>query len=98
MLIRSVNWLPSGRTDLIPRSHRRIARLVTMVTSSILIGVTATACASIGPKPWERDLMAKPEMQFNTHPLITAANLHIYFSKEASSGGSSFAGGGCGCN
>jgi hypothetical protein len=47
---------------------------------------------------WDRDLLAKREMQLNTHPTITAAEEHIYFSKEGSSGGRTFDGGGCGCN
>ena len=47
---------------------------------------------------WDRDLLAKREMQLNTHPNITAAEEHIYFSKEGSSGGRTFDGGGCGCN
>ena len=41
--------------------------------------------------------MAKREMQIDPYPLQTAAMEHIYFSKEASSGGRGFAGGGCGC-
>lgn len=48
--------------------------------------------------PWDRDLIAKRPMQLNTHPNITAAQEHIYFSKEGSSGGRTFDGGGCGCN
>jgi hypothetical protein len=42
--------------------------------------------------------MATREMQLNALPLEAAANNHIYFSKEGSSGGQGFAGGGCGCN
>ena len=42
--------------------------------------------------------MARREMQPDPYPLQTAADEHIYFSKEASSGGRGFAGGGCGCN
>jgi outer membrane biogenesis lipoprotein LolB len=57
-----------------------------------------TGCASLGPRPWEKDLMARHEMQVDPYPLQTAAEDHVYFSKEASSGGSGFAGGGCGCN
>ncbi|HWX89684.1 MAG TPA: DUF4266 domain-containing protein [Rhizomicrobium sp.] len=61
--------------------------------------VAAAACAACtGPRPWEKDLMARPEMQLTPYPLQTAADEHIYFSKEASSGGRGFAGGGCGCN
>jgi len=43
-------------------------------------------------------LLARPEMQLDSDPLDAAIDDHMYFSKEASSGGRSFAGGGCGCN
>ncbi len=62
------------------------------------LALLTSACASIGPKPWEKDLMARKEMSVNPYPLAAAADDHIYFSKEASSGGRGFAGGGCGCN
>jgi hypothetical protein len=52
----------------------------------------------MGVDPWDRDLLAKPEMAVNSSPLDQSIDDHIYFSKEASSGGRSFAGGGCGCN
>ena len=42
------------------------------------------------------DLHAREDMQPNA--LDLAIDDHIYFSKEASSGGRGFAGGGCGCN
>jgi hypothetical protein len=70
-----------------------MARLMT-VALALLCG----ACAPLGPKPWEKDLMARPEMKVDSYPLQTAADDHVYFSKEASSGGRGFAGGGCGCN
>ena len=52
----------------------------------------------LGPRPWEKDLMARPEMQVSSYAVLNAAEDHIYFSREASSGGRGFAGGGCGCN
>jgi hypothetical protein len=55
-------------------------------------------CDAIGPQPWDRDLMAQQRMQLNPYPIEAAADDHIYFSKEGSSGGRAFAGGGCGCN
>jgi hypothetical protein len=55
-----------------------------------------SACSSLGVKPWERDLHARADMQSNA--LDTAIDEHVYFSKEATSGGRGFAGGGCGCN
>ena len=61
-----------------------------------LIG--ATGCSSLGVKPWERNLLAREDMLMDADALDLAFDEHIYFSKEASSGGQGFAGGGCGCN
>jgi hypothetical protein len=58
----------------------------------------AGGCVSLGVKPWQRDVLARAEMQLDANPLDAAIDDHLYFSKEASSGGRSFAGGGCGCN
>ena len=69
-------------------------RILLLVGMALLLA----GCASLGPRPWEKDLMARHEMQVDPYPLQTAAEDHVYFSKEASSGGRSFAGGGCGCN
>lgn len=71
--------------------------LIKFTSLLVLVGLMSS-CSSLGVKPWERDLLAKPEMAINSSPLDEAVDDHIYFSKEASSGGRSFAGGGCGCN
>lgn len=63
--------------------------------------MAALAAAVSGCQPvqaWERGTLAKPEMAIDTDPLATALNNHVYFSKEASNGGHSATGGGCGCN
>ena len=60
--------------------------------------VLSAGCSSMGVEPWDRDILAKAEMQLTTDPLEAATDDHIYFSKEASSGGRGFGGGGCGCN
>jgi hypothetical protein len=57
-------------------------------------GFALGGCATV--EPWERDLHAREDMRPNERD--TAIDDHIYFSKEASSGGRGFAGGGCGCN
>lgn len=57
-----------------------------------------SACSSLGVEPWERDVLAKEEMQLVADPVEAGLDDHIYFSKEASSGGRGFGGGGCGCN
>ena len=64
----------------------------------LLMVIFLTACSSFGVQPWERNILAKPEMALDSQPLTSALDDHIYFSKEASSGGRGFAGGGCGCN
>jgi hypothetical protein len=60
--------------------------------------VLQSGCASFGVKVWDRDLLARDEMRLDANPVDTAIDEHLYFSKEASSGGRSYAGGGCGCN
>ncbi len=65
---------------------------------AILCAVLISGCSSLGVKPWQRDVLARREMQLDSDPLDAAIDDHLYFSKEASSGGRSFAGGGCGCN
>lgn len=57
-----------------------------------------TSMQSLGVQPWERDILARPNMQLDAAPLDSAYDEHIYFSKEAASGGRGFGGGGCGCN
>jgi len=55
-------------------------------------------CSSMGVEPWERDLLAKDSMQLVPDYFDNFYDEHIYFSKEASSGGRGVGGGGCGCN
>lgn len=58
--------------------------------------VVLGGCASV--KPWERGRFARVEMAFEPDPMSAAFHRHMYFSKEASFGGTSTSGGGCGCN
>ena len=60
--------------------------------------VVLSGCSSMGVEPWERDLLAKPSMQPVPNYFENFYDEHIYFSKEASSGGQGVGGGGCGCN
>ncbi len=48
--------------------------------------------------PWERGNLAKRSMFISPNPAHEALRAHVFESKEASSGGSGAAGGGCGCN
>lgn len=70
-----------------------------IMTSILLLSVVLlSGCSSLGVKPWERDILARDDMALDNAPMDSGFDDHIYFSKEASSGGKSFGGGGCGCN
>jgi hypothetical protein len=78
-----------------PRLRRASAATRAVAATAIAAALLAlSACA--GVEPWERDLHARADMKADAHD--AAIDDHIYFSKEASSGGRGFAGGGCGCN
>ena len=65
----------------------------------LLIGSFLQGCSLLPEvKPWQKQVLAKPEMTFGSNELDEGFDDHIYFSKEASSGGRGFGGGGCGCN
>jgi len=67
-----------------------------ILTLAILCGLGA--CSLEPVEPWNRDILAQKKMQLIPDALESYADEHIYFSKEASSGGQSVGGGGCGCN
>ena len=65
----------------------------------VVVVATVTGCATTAPpRPWEKGVLARPEMQFDADPLDTKITQHIYTSKEAATGGYGAGGGGCGCN
>ena len=68
------------------------------IVSIVLVLGVLSGCSSMGVEPWERDVLAREDMQLIADPLEAATDDHIYFSKEATSGGRGFGGGGCGCN
>ncbi len=96
---------PTPATGL-PRRSPAPSRPATWTRACAAVGLALaasllTGCASgitWGVEPWERDLLAKPEMQPGGDALQGAYDDHIYFSKEAATGGRGFGGGGCGCN
>ena len=74
---------------------RSSLRLVLIVLGVFLI---FSGCAVQSVQPWQRDELAQKKMQLVSDPVQSSLDEHIYFSKEASSGGGSIGGGGCGCN
>jgi hypothetical protein len=64
----------------------------------VLCFAMLTGCSSMGVEPWDRDLLSQDSMQLVPDYFDNFYDQHIYFSKEASSGGQGVGGGGCGCN
>jgi hypothetical protein len=64
----------------------------------LLACIFGAGCTHLGVEAWDREILSRPEMQFLDDDLDLALDDHFYFSKEGSSGGRGFAGGGCGCN
>ena len=62
---------------------------------AVLVAMT-TGCASV--KPWQRGTLADPIMVADRDSLGQGMIDHVFFSREAASGGRSVGGGGCGCN
>ncbi|MCX7096928.1 MAG: DUF4266 domain-containing protein [Methylococcales bacterium] len=61
----------------------------------IAVSISLSSCAQI--QPWERGILAKPQMAMTPYPMESALRSHNYGSRESASGGSSASGGGCGC-
>ena len=66
--------------------------------SLLILTITSVACSYKPVKPWERHLLAQDMAQLVPDSLEAEVDEHIYFSKEAASGGQGIGGGGCGCN
>ena len=71
---------------------------IASIIGLLVLPIILAGCSNVGVKPWERDILAQQEMNLISDPIESSLNDHIYFSKEASSGGQGFGGGGCGCN
>ena len=66
-------------------------KLIFMVLLVLLAG-----CSNV--QPWQRGSLAREDMQWQPDVMDARLRDQIHSSKEASSGGSGAAGGGCGCN
>ena len=66
---------------------------------AILVLPFLVGCAGLpAVQAWEKGHLARPDMALEGNALEAKLADHIYFSKEAASGGAGVAGGGCGCN
>jgi Domain of unknown function (DUF4266) len=71
--------------------------LAALGAAGVLLGGCSTASA-VRVHPWERAALADAAMNPDRDPEGTAMTEHVYFSREAASGGRGVGGSGCGCN
>jgi hypothetical protein len=69
-----------------------------LLTTTLLVAATFSGCSTIHVQPWERATLADYTMRADRDPIATAAAEHVYFSREAATGGRGVGGSGCGCN
>jgi hypothetical protein len=65
-------------------------------TLAALALLVLAGCAQVAP--YQRGTLARPDMAFDASPGPTRAMEKTFGAKEASSGGASVGGGGCGCS
>jgi len=79
------------------RRARRAGKARALLCGLVLAAAAAGAgCQHVSP--WERGDLADPVMRPDGDPLGTMMAEHMWFSREAASGGRGVGGGGCGCN
>jgi hypothetical protein len=78
------------------RFSRLSAVLLVAVATLVLSGCSSAELVRV--KPFEREAFAHYTMRSDRDPLATTMNEHVYFSREAATGGRGVKGSGCGCN
>ncbi len=73
-----------------------VFRRAAILIATLGLVVVSTGCIAV--EPWERDLLARPDMAWDEDPRLSTLKSHINFSKEGSLPAAGGASGGCGCN
>jgi hypothetical protein len=78
---------------------------VNVIFATCLMVLSLSGCSLIEPmtkfekvQPWQKGTLAKRQMALEGDAIDSYVDEHIYFSKEATTGGTGVGGGGCGCN
>lgn len=74
---------------------QRVSRIA-LIAGALIASLGALGCATVAP--YEREVHARADMQFDANPDTAAAEAHSTETREGSSGGFGGGGGGCGCN
>jgi hypothetical protein len=69
-----------------------------LITLGLLGALTSLASGCTHVEPWERNLLARPDMAWEVDDVTATQENHTYFAKEAAMPGGGVGGGGCGCN
>jgi hypothetical protein len=73
-----------------------------LLTSMLLLAAAALGAGCSAPQPWvkpyERERLADPLMQFARTALTEKHREHVHVVREAARGATGVSGGGCGCN
>jgi uncharacterized protein YceK len=66
----------------------------------VILMILASGCSIFKKRvaPYEREVLAKPGMNFIENPEEETGMQHMFNAREGSVGGFGGAGGGCGCN
>lgn len=70
------------------------------ITALLLCASLMSACGPLKPwvKPYERQNIADPIMNFSRDPVADSYISHVRDAREGASGADGGSGGGCGCN
>lgn len=82
------------------RALRALAARLARGTAAGTVAALCTACSAPQPwvKPYERERLADPLMQFSRAALTEKHREHVHMVREGSRGATGVQGGGCGCN
>jgi len=72
--------------------------LIPSIRRTVMLLACAALCQCTHVPLMKRGKLADYTMSPDRDPLWTTMNEHIFFSREAASGGRGIGGGGCGCN
>lgn len=75
-----------------PALQRKMPLLLALAGLALFVA----GCENV--QPWQRGTLADYTMRPDRDPLRNAQADHVWFSREATHGGGSIGGGGCGCN
>lgn len=72
---------------------------MTMISYALLVIILIEALSGcVRVRPYQREHLARPNMQLARDPQASEIEQHVYETREGAAGGTAAAGGGCGCN